>query len=131
MSIAPAALFAAAALELKRLQAAGIEFDLIDAHYLFPDGVAAVALGLLFNKPVVLTARGSDVTQLPDYALPRRMIQWAIKHSAAVISVSAGLKAALVQLGAPDSKVTVLRKRCESTIVPPARSHAGPETPGG
>ena len=109
MSVAPATLLASAALEISRLKAAGTEFDVIDGHYLYPDGVAAVALGHLFDKPVVLTARGSDVTQLPDYAAPRRMIQWAMKHAAALISVSAGLKAAMVDLGAPGGKVTVLR----------------------
>jgi teichuronic acid biosynthesis glycosyltransferase TuaC len=109
MSIAPAALFAAGVIELRRLKAAGSDFDLIDAHYIYPDGVAAVALGLLFKKPVVLTARGSDITQFPDHAIPRRMIVWAMKNATALISVSAGLKTAMVKLGAPDSKVTVLR----------------------
>ena len=109
MLIAPATLFATAALEIWRLKAAGTEYDVIDGHYLYPDGVAAVALGLLFNKPVVLTARGSDVTEYPDYRAPRRMIRWAMKNAAALISVSAGLKAAMVELGAPPGKVTVLR----------------------
>ena len=109
MLIAPVTLFAAAAFELRRLKAAGVAFDVIDGHYLYPDGVAAVALGRLFHKPVVLTARGSDVTQYPDYKLPRRMIQWAMKNAAALISVSAGLKAAMIELGAPANKVTVLR----------------------
>ena len=45
-------------------------FDLIDAHYVYPDGVAAVALGRAFRKPVVLTARGSDITQYPEYGGP-------------------------------------------------------------
>ena len=109
MSVAPFALFATAALELRRLQAAGAEFDLIDGHYLYPDGIAAVALGRLFKKPVVLTARGSDVTQYPDHAVPRRMIQWAMRNAAALISVSAGLKTAMVELGASAEKITVLR----------------------
>lgn len=109
MSVAPFALFATAAFEIRKLRSAGTEFDLIDGHYLYPDGVAAVALGRAFNKPVILTARGSDVTQYPDYAAPRRMIQWAMRNAAALISVSAGLKAAMVELGAPAPKVTVLR----------------------
>jgi glycosyltransferase involved in cell wall biosynthesis len=98
---------------------AGIEFDVIDGHYLYPDGVAAVALGRLFNKPVVLTARGSDVTQFPDYAFPRRMIQWAMKNAAALISVSGGLKAAMVQLGTPASKITVLRNGVDLDLFQP------------
>ena len=119
MSVAPGALFATAALELRRLMTAGIEFDVIDGHYLYPDGVAAVALGRLFNKPVVLTARGSDVTQFPDYAVPRHMIQWAMKNAASLISVSGGLKTAMVQLGTPASKVTVLRNGVDLELFQP------------
>lgn len=109
MSLAPIALFAAAVLELRRLMAAGLEFDIIDAHYIYPDGVAATALGRAVNKPVVLTARGSDITQFPAYAAPRRMIRWAMSNAAALISVSAGLKSAMVELGALEHKISVLR----------------------
>ena len=109
MSTAPAALFVAGARELSRLSRLGLEVDLIDGHYIYPDGVAAVALGRLFKKPVVLTARGSDITQFPGFRLPRQMIGWAMHHSSALVSVSAGLKAAMIALGAAASKITVLR----------------------
>ena len=109
MSVAPASLAAVGAIEIRRILAIGYDFDLIDAHYIYPDGVAAVALGRLFGKPVVMTARGSDITQYPDYALPRRMIKWAMIRAGAMISVSSGLKQAMVALGAPEEKVTVLR----------------------
>jgi glycosyltransferase involved in cell wall biosynthesis len=109
MATAPFLLYQAAARALAGLVAAGSDFDAIDAHYLYPDGVAAVWLGKRFGKPVVITARGSDVTQLPDYTVPRRLITRAIAGADALISVSAGLKSALVELGAPSGKVTVLR----------------------
>jgi hypothetical protein len=35
---------------------------------------AAVRLGARFGLPVVITARGSDTSQLPDHAVPRRLI---------------------------------------------------------
>lgn len=109
MLSAPAALFASAALTLRRLIAGGLEFDLIDAHYLYPDGVAAVALGRVFRKPVVLTARGSDVTLFPQFAGPRRMIRWAMAEAAGLVAVSEGLKQAMVELGVSPETVTVLR----------------------
>lgn len=109
MLTAPLALYAASAICLSRLQRKGLQFDLIDAHYFYPDGVAAILLGRRFKKPVVITARGSDITQLPDHAGPRRMIQWAMAKADACISVSAGLKQAMVQLGAAPGAVTVLR----------------------
>jgi teichuronic acid biosynthesis glycosyltransferase TuaC len=109
MSVAPALLYASAARALSRLMAGGARFDLIDAHYLYPDGVAAVMLARRFNLPVVMTARGSDVTQLPDYALPRRMIRWAMARADGMVSVSAGLKRAMTGLGADANRITVLR----------------------
>ena len=120
MWAAPATLYAAAKPAVRRLLARH-EVDLIDAHYLYPDGIAAVMLGRTFGLPVVLTARGSDVTQLPDYRLPRRMIRWAMARADALISVSAGLKQAMTALGADQHKITVLRNGVDLAIFnPPA-----------
>jgi len=105
----PLSLYLAARAALRRLVRAGFKFDLIDGHYLYPDGVAAVALGQHFGKPVVLTARGSDVSQWPNHLLPRRAITRAIAGADALIAVSAGLGEGLQALGAPAAKVTVLR----------------------
>ncbi|MFC7552367.1 glycosyltransferase [Pseudoroseomonas wenyumeiae] len=109
MFTGPAALYVAARAALRRLLAEGHRFDLIDAHYLYPDGVAAVRLGQEFGLPVVITARGSDTSQLPHFRLPGRAIRHAIVEADALIAVSAGLKSGLVELGAPEEKVTVLR----------------------
>ncbi len=109
MATNPLALYRAAARTLDRLIAEGLRFDAIDGHYLYPDGVAAVRLGRRYGKPVVLTARGSDTSQWPDYLLPGRMIRWAIAKADALIAVSAGLRDGLLALGAAPAKVTVLR----------------------
>ncbi|WP_421994061.1 glycosyltransferase family 4 protein [Roseococcus sp.] len=109
MYIGPFALHSAARATVAQLLEEGARFDAIDAHYLYPDGVAAVRLGREFGLPVVITARGSDTSQLPRYALPRRLIEGAMRDAAALIAVSAGLKEGLVALGAPPEKVTVLR----------------------
>lgn len=114
MSAAPALLYAGAIATARRLHAAH-QFDLIDAHYVYPDGVAAIRLGRDLGLPVVITARGSDVTQLPDYAAPRRMIRWAIRRAAALIAVSAALADRLVDLGADPARVTVLRNGVDLT----------------
>jgi glycosyltransferase involved in cell wall biosynthesis len=119
MSIAPALLYHASVRALRRLIAGGLAFDAIDAHYVYPDGVAAVWLGRHFGKPVVITARGSDITLLPNFAVPRRHIQRAIAAAAALVSVSAGLKDALVGLGAPPDKVAVLRNGVDTSIFCP------------
>ncbi len=49
------------------LRAAGWECDLIDAHYLYPDGVAAARLARRLDKPLFLTARGTDVSPFRNF----------------------------------------------------------------
>ena len=121
MSVAPALLYVAALRAVRRLRAAGEEFDAIDAHYVYPDGVAAVRLGQTLGLPVVITARGSDVTQLPDFFAPRRMIRRALRRVDGLIAVSAALGARLVELGADPGRVTVLRNGVDlAQFSPPA-----------
>jgi teichuronic acid biosynthesis glycosyltransferase TuaC len=109
MSLAPYLLYAGAAPAIARMIRGGDRFDGIDAHYLYPDGVAAVWLGRRFGLPVVLTARGSDVTQWPGHVVPRRLILRACGDAAAIITVSTGLRDALSALGVPPARITVLR----------------------
>lgn len=130
MSISPVLLYQASSIALQRLLKAGLEFDAIDAHYLYPDGVAAVWLGRRFGKPVVITARGSDVTQLPDHAAPRLMIRRAMRQADALISVSDGLRRRMVELGAAPDKVTVLRNGVDLAAFRPADRDAARQALG-
>ncbi len=109
MSVAPYLMYRALLPLFRKLEASGIDFDLIDAHYFFPDGVAAAKLGMAMNKPIVITARGSDVNVLPHYRGPRRQIQWAAGRAAAIVTVSQALKAKLAALDVDPEKIAVLR----------------------
>ena len=119
MSIAPMLLYRTTGRFLDRLLAGGARIDAIDAHYLYPDGVAAVRLGRRLGVPVVITARGTDVNLIPRYRVPRRLIRGAMAGAAALIAVSAALKAAMVELGAPAEKVTVLRNGVDTAVFTP------------
>ena len=106
MSISPFLLAMSSMRAIRRLLASGWKFDVIDAHYFYPDGVAAALLARHFKKPLVITARGSDVNVFPAYRIPRRMIQWAARESAAIIAVSESLRQSLVDLGVSANAVT-------------------------
>ena len=84
-------------------------FDLIDAHYFYPDGVAAAKLGAALGKPVVITARGSDLNVIPRHRLPRRQIKTAAARAAAVVAVSEALKRKAEALGIGPGRISVLR----------------------
>jgi hypothetical protein len=75
------------------------DFDLIDAHYLYPDAVAATHIARKLGVPVAVTARGSDVNLLPRFATVRRQIAGCLRRADAVIGVSGALASAMQELG--------------------------------
>ncbi len=109
MSAAPFLMYLWTRPAVARLIADGFRFELIDAHYFYPDGVCAALLGRHFGRPVVITARGSDVNVVARYGVPCRMIRWAAGHADGVITVSRALKELLVALGVAEEHVRVLR----------------------
>lgn len=117
--IAPWSMAMAGRAALLRTQKSGYDFEAIDAHYFYPDGVAAAMLGRWFQRPVVITARGTDINLLPQYTGPRRMILEAARKVAAIITVSQALKDELVRLGVASEKVEVLRNGVDSHLFRP------------
>ncbi len=124
MTVAPFLMAAGAQSVMASMVRGEWDFDIIDAHYFYPDGVAAAILGEKLNKPVVITARGTDINLLPQFAFPRRMILWAAKRAAAVITVSAGLKTVLAQLGVDSSNISVLRNGVDTRLFHPTDREA-------
>lgn len=108
MSLTPRLMYRGALQTVMRL-CAEQSFDLIDAHYFYPDGVAAAMLAKRLELPLVITGRGTDLNVIPDYPRPRAMILAAARQAAELVTVSQALKDRLVSLGVPQTKVTVLR----------------------
>jgi glycosyltransferase involved in cell wall biosynthesis len=119
MSAAPLALFAAVLPLLRRQIIDGRDFDLIDAHYFYPDGVAAVLLGRALGRPVVITARGSDLNLIAQHVMPRQWIGWAARHADGLVAVSSGLRQRLVELGIAAERVRVLRNGVDLALFRP------------
>lgn len=109
MHWAPNLMYFSAVRAIRKLIAQGVEFDLIDAHYLYPDGVAAAKLSKALSIPFVMTARGSDVTEIGLMERPRQKIQGALRSAAHTITVSNNLRADLMAMGGKAEKITTLR----------------------
>lgn len=109
MNIAPYTLAMAALPIARQLIRDGFDFDLIDAHYYYPDGVAAGILAHKLGKPFVVTARGTDLNLIPQYARPRRLILQTTEAAAASIGVCKALMDTLAELGADPTKLHVFR----------------------
>jgi glycosyltransferase involved in cell wall biosynthesis len=119
MSSAPFLMYAALRNVIAEILKARFRFDLIDAHYFYPDGVAAVMLGRGLGRPVVVTARGTDVNLLPEYRVPRRLVRWAAARAAGVAAVSGALRERLIELGASGTRVQVLHNGVDLELFAP------------
>ncbi|MEM7501115.1 MAG: glycosyltransferase [Pseudomonadota bacterium] len=120
MSVAPTLLALWTLNTLRRLQSDGSAFDLIDAHYFYPDGVAAALLGRWLDKPVVITGRGTDLNLIPEHWMPRKQIQWAASRAAQMATVSESLRTVLTSLGVPESKTRTLRNGVDLEVFSPS-----------
>lgn len=109
MNIAPYTLAMAALPLIRRLIRQGFDFDLIDAHYYYPDGVAAGIIARKLGKPFVVTARGTDLNLIPQFPFPRKLILDTARNAAASIGVCKALMEALRDLGGEPGKLNVFR----------------------
>lgn len=82
-------------------------FNLLDAHFAYPDGYAATLLGKWFKVPVTITLRGTEVplSKIPNR---RHRLLNALNSAARVFSVSDSLKRHVVNLGADAEKIRVV-----------------------
>ena len=96
--------YAASVLRLMKQQEVK-PFDLIDAHYFFPDGAAAVILGRQLNCPVAITARGSDLNLMPDEVVAGRWIRWAARNCNLAAGVARGLCDNLAAIGTDRQRI--------------------------
>lgn len=87
----------------------GFDFDVIDAHYYYPDGVAAAFIARHFRRPFTVTARGSDLNVLATLSWPRALIKWAARRADANIGVSKALVERMQGWGLAHEKLHVMR----------------------
>ena len=90
---------------LRRLKSEGAR--LIDAHFAYPDGEAAIRLGRWLGMPVTITLRGTEVPHSHNPALRPRLAR-AFKAAARVFAVSGSLRRLALELGAPEEKTEVV-----------------------
>ena len=84
------------------------DFDLIDAHFVYPEGVVAVMLGAACRKPVVITCRGEDIERFPDLPLIGERIRYALQEATQLVAVSRRIAERMEQLGADPDKISVI-----------------------
>ena len=106
-------------------------FDIIDAHYGHPEGIAAALLGNALGIPFIVTLRGSELR----YRQPARVYWtgWALRKAGCVISVSEGLRQFALGLDVPPERTRVIPNGINADVFHPRdriqarRAHDIPE----
>jgi teichuronic acid biosynthesis glycosyltransferase TuaC len=82
-------------------------FDIIDAHFVYPDGAAARWLARWLKRPYTITLRGS-LTRFETSALHHRQIAAAMSGAARVFSVADSLRRDAIAWGQAPQHVQVV-----------------------
>ncbi len=93
-------------------------FDLIDAHFVYPDGVGAWLAGRSLGIPVVVTVRGKIVS-LSRRTLRRWQIHLMLRGVAARVAVSKSLAGWVHKVGGSDLDVDVIPNGVDADVFHP------------
>ena len=83
-------------------------FDVIDGHYVYPDGTAGVRMGEELGLPVLLSARGTDLNLYPRMPGIAPLIRSNLESCRHLVCVCDELKRVAMDLGTPEEKVSVV-----------------------
>ncbi len=119
MAMQPFSLAVAGLHAAHRLRRDGFECDVIDAHYFYPDGVAAAMVAERLGKPLVVTARGSDLNFIADVPRARRRILAAARRCARIICVSAALRERAIAIGIDAKGIEIVRNGVDLAVFTP------------
>lgn len=122
MYLNPFFMFISLWLTLRNLRQTGQQFDLVDAHYLYPDAVAASWLAKMLGLPVFVSARGSDVNRLPLFKWPGFLIKRCLRKADSIIAVSQALASRITALTNNGNAVSVIRNGVDSSMFYPEPS---------
>jgi glycosyltransferase involved in cell wall biosynthesis len=93
-------------------------FQIIDAHFGYPDGVAAALLSMTLRTPFTITLRGSELLHA-RFPVRRRLMAWALRRAARVIALSGELRGLAIGLGAGAARTTCIPNGVDGSIFRP------------
>ena len=91
-------------------------FDLIHAHFSYPDGVVAAALGKRFKVPVVITEQAGWRPWMDNYPLVKRQVIWAAKKCEFIIAVSNSQRESIIHFTGNGDGTRVIPNLVDGTV---------------
>jgi len=95
---------------LRVIERENLEFDLIHAHFTWPSGYAGALLRKMLKVPLIITAHGFDVYEVPfQNKYYRKKVLFALETANHVITVSgSNLRILTEKLGLPKGRVSLI-----------------------
>ncbi len=90
-------------------------FDLIDAHFGYPDGIAAALLARFFRCPFTVTLRGSEVLHARRH-LRLLAMRYALRRADRVFTVSERLRQFALSLGVDAARAITIPNGVDATV---------------
>ncbi|MBW1971452.1 MAG: glycosyltransferase [Deltaproteobacteria bacterium] len=95
-------------------------FHLIHAHWVVPTGIIGIFLGMIFRCPVILHARGTDITYLFKNRFFKKLGKFLFNRAERIISVSDNQKKLIVDsFFIPDEKISVIPNGVDTYLFSP------------
>jgi glycosyltransferase involved in cell wall biosynthesis len=94
-------------------------FDVLLGTWAYPDGVAAVALGMALGVPTVVKLHGSDMDVLSKRPALRRQLAWALPRAARVVAVSRALGDQAAALGVSRDRIEIVTNGVDGELFRP------------
>jgi glycosyltransferase involved in cell wall biosynthesis len=93
-------------------------FNLIDAHFGYPEGVAAALLAQAFHVPYTITLRGSEAVFVRN-RYRRLAMGWAFRRANGIITVSEELRRLAIAQGVAANKVVTIPNGIDQNVFYP------------
>lgn len=94
------------------------QFDLIDIHFGYPEGVVGGLLAKFFRVPFMITMRGSEL-MFAKYRFRRALLQWALREASLVVTLSDQLGDLATELGVPADRIRKIPNGIDSAVFHP------------
>ena len=91
-------------------------FDLMHAHFTYPDGVVATYLGRRYGVPVIITEHAPWGVWTDKFAGVRQRAAWAVEHSVCHISVSESVRKSVEQCVGARRNLVVVPNAVEGSV---------------
>ena len=90
--------------------------NVVDGHFAFPDGYAAVRLAQRLGCASLVTCHGSDLLKYPPLPITSGMLRRTLRSASRVIAVSPALRQQALDLGCPTDRVVFLPNGVDTNL---------------